>query len=112
MALSPQTHSSVGDVVDMVIVGESLGDKRKRPETDSEDQGRGGRAQSLTAALAVQAEESAVEEDAPSFSSHDTLRKHLMAQSHKQAQQRKARAMKLPRATPYAKSPGAPNGID
>ena len=109
MDLSPQTHSSVGEAVDMILVGETLGhnDKRKRSESESEEQGRGGRPQSPKAPLGVQAQASvsAVEESAQSFSSHDTLRKHLMAQSHKQAQQRKARAMKLREPHSMAKLP-------
>ena len=43
------------------------------------------------------------EEPVAPFASHDSLRKHFVAQSHRQAQQRKALAMKLPRATLYDK---------
>ena len=117
MGLMPTAHSFTV-VEDMQIVGECPGEKSKRPSEEVEDEvAKATRppppttsaindklmedsspTPTASASVDVQAEAS------PQFASHDGLRKHLIAQSHRQAQMRKARALQLPWASPYSES--------
>ena len=97
MGLSPQVYSSSGPTA-MQVVGECPGDKRKRPQVDEQEDTPASKPPPPMSAD----KEAAQHEAAPRFASHDSLRKHLLAQSHREAQLRKARALQLPRASPYS----------